>query len=88
MYTLQEKTLSICHTLSTLNLRMVSDHTSSGVRVGNLSLVPTRTKQTPTPGRSLGDQIQTDPAVVSGHLIPFPHDRLRVGERGFGQVVT
>jgi hypothetical protein len=37
----------------TLNSRMVSDHTSPVVYVGNLSLVPIRTKYAPTPGRSL-----------------------------------
>jgi hypothetical protein len=72
MYTLQEKTQSTRHTLSTLDLRMVPDHTSPMVRIGNLLLVPTRTKQTPTPGRSLGDRRQTGPAAFLGHLIPPP----------------
>jgi hypothetical protein len=44
MYTLQGKTWSTRHTLSTLDSRMVLDHTSPMVHVGNLSLVPTRTK--------------------------------------------
>jgi hypothetical protein len=35
----------------------------------NLSLVPMRLKQVPTPERSLDDQRQTGPAVVLGHLI-------------------
>jgi hypothetical protein len=74
--------------LSTLDLHRVPDPTSHVVCVGNLSLVPTMMKQTPTPGRSLGNQRQTDPAVALGHLIPLSHDSLGVGERGFGQVVT
>jgi hypothetical protein len=47
-------------------------HTSFVVRVGNLSLVPTRMKQAPTLERSLGDQRQTDPAIALGHLILPP----------------
>jgi hypothetical protein len=39
---------------------------------GNLLLVPTRMKQTPTPGRSLGDRKQTGSTVILGHLIPPP----------------
>jgi hypothetical protein len=46
--------------------------TSHVVRVSNLSLVPTRTKQTPTPGRSLGDWRQTGPVIILGHLISPP----------------
>jgi hypothetical protein len=72
MYTLQEKTRSTSRTLSTLDSRMVGmvvDHTSPVIHIDNLSLVPTRMKHDPTPGRSLGAS-------------------LRVGERGFGQVVT
>jgi hypothetical protein len=42
------------------------------VHVGNLSLVPTRLKQAPTPRRSLGDRRQTDSAIVLGHLTPPP----------------
>jgi hypothetical protein len=38
----------------------------------NLSLAPTKSKQAPTPGRSLGNQRQTDPTVVLGSLIPPP----------------
>jgi hypothetical protein len=38
----------------------------------NLSLTPTKSKQAPTPRRSLGDQIQTGLAVVLGGLIPPP----------------
>jgi hypothetical protein len=37
-----------------------------------LSLAHTKSKQTPTPGRSLGNQRQTDPAVVLGDLILPP----------------
>jgi hypothetical protein len=51
---------------------MVLDHTSPMVRVGNLSLVPTRMKHAPTPRRSLGDRRQTNPTVILGHLIPPP----------------
>jgi hypothetical protein len=72
MYTLQGKTQSTCHTLSTLDLHRVSDPTSHVVRVGKLLLVPTRTKHVPTPGRSLSDRRQTDPAVDLGHLICPP----------------
>jgi hypothetical protein len=88
MYTLHGKTRSTRPMLSTLDSRMVLDHTSPVVCVGNLSLVLIRTKQTPTPGRILGDRRLTDPTIVLGHLIPLPHDSLGVGERGFGQVVT
>jgi hypothetical protein len=38
----------------------------------NLSLAPMKLKQPPTPGRSLDNQRQTDPAVVLGGLIPPP----------------
>jgi hypothetical protein len=38
----------------------------------NLSLVPTRRKHAPTPGRSLGDRRQTGPTVILSHLIPPP----------------
>jgi hypothetical protein len=72
MYTLQGKTRSTHHTLFMLDLCMVPDHTSPVVYVGNLLLVPIRTKQAPTPVRSFGDRRQTGLAVVSGHLIPPP----------------
>ncbi len=72
MYTLQGKTRPTRHTLSTLDSHMVPDHTSPVVHTGYLSLVPTRMKQAPTPGRSLGDRRQTGPAVILGHLIPPP----------------
>jgi hypothetical protein len=68
MYTLQGKTRSTCNTLSMLDSCMVP----LVIHVVNLSLVPTRTKQAPTPGRSLGDQRQTGPAVTLGHLILPP----------------
>jgi hypothetical protein len=38
----------------------------------NLSLAPTKSKQAPRPGRSLGNQRQTDPAVMLVGLIPPP----------------
>jgi hypothetical protein len=66
------KTRSIHHTLSTLDSRMVPDHTSLVVRVGNFSLVSTRLKQTPTPVRSFGNRRQTGPVVALGHLILPP----------------
>jgi hypothetical protein len=69
MYTLQGKTQSIHHPFFTLDLCMVSDHTSPVVYVGNLSLVSTRMKHAPTPKKNLNDQRQTGPVVVSGHLI-------------------
>jgi hypothetical protein len=50
----------------------VPDRTSHVVRVVNLSLVPTRMKHAHTPGKSLGDRRQTDPAVILGHLVPPP----------------
>jgi hypothetical protein len=72
MYTLQGETRSTRHTLSTLDLHRVPDHTSHVVHVGNLSLVPTRMKHAPTPRRSLGDQRQTGPTVALCHLILPP----------------
>jgi hypothetical protein len=88
MYTLQGKTRSTRHTLFMLDSRMVPDHTSPMVHVGNLSLVLTKMKHAPTPRRSLGDRRRTGPAVILGHSFPLPHDSLGVGERGFGEVVT
>jgi hypothetical protein len=61
---------------------MVPDHTSPMVCIGNLSLVPTKLKQTPTSRRSLRDQRQTDPIVVLGHLIhPLMQQPWSWGER-------
>jgi hypothetical protein len=60
------------NTFSRLDPCMVPDHISRVDRVGNLSLVSTRSKQAPTLRRSLNDQRQTGPAVVLGHLIPPP----------------
>jgi hypothetical protein len=88
MYTLQGKTRSTRHMLSMLDSRMVPNHTSPVIRVGNLSLIPTRTEQAPRPGGNLGDRRQTGPTVVLVTSFPLPHDTLGVGERGFGQVVT
>jgi hypothetical protein len=67
----EENSINTSHAFHT-QLRMVPDHTSHVVHVCNLSLVPTRSKQGPTPGRSLGDQRQTGPADSLGHLIPPP----------------
>jgi hypothetical protein len=87
MYTLQGKTWSTCHTLSTLDSCMVLDHTSLVVRVGNLLLVPIRTKQAPRPGEvlSIEDRLAWSSSWITS--FPLPHDSLGVGERGFGQVV-
>jgi hypothetical protein len=68
---------------------MVPDHTYLTQSMhSNLSRSPTRSKQAPTPERNLGDQKQTDPAIVLGHPILPPHDNLRIGKGDFGQVVT
>jgi hypothetical protein len=84
----QGKTRSTRHTLFMLDSHMVPDRTSPMVHVGNLSLVPTKTKPAPTPEGSLGDRRQTSLTVILGHLIP-PTSRQRwYRERGFGQVVT
>jgi hypothetical protein len=72
MYTLQGKTRSTRHTLSTLDSCMDPDHTSHVVHIGNLLLVPTRLKYAPIPERSLGDQRQTGPTVALAHLILPP----------------
>jgi hypothetical protein len=55
-----------------LNPCRIPDHTSHMVHIGNLSLVSTRSKQTPTLRRSLGDKRHTGPAVAMGHLILPP----------------
>jgi hypothetical protein len=54
----------------------------------NLSLAPTKLKQAPTPGRSLDNQRQTDPAIVLGGLILLPMRQPWSRERGFGPMVT
>jgi hypothetical protein len=54
----------------------------------NLSLAPMKSKQAPTPRRSLGNQRQTSPAVVLGDLIPPPMRQPWSSERGFGPMVT
>jgi hypothetical protein len=88
MYTLQGKTLSTRHTLSMLDSSMLPDHTSPVVHVGNLSLVPTRTKNPLDPEEVLAieDRLARPPPSVTS--FPFPHDSLGVGERGFDQVIT
>jgi hypothetical protein len=76
------ETRSTCYTLFTLDSRRVSDHTSHVVHAGNILLVLTRLKQTPTPGRSLGDQRQTGPAVALGHhILPSSRQSWSRGER-------
>jgi hypothetical protein len=66
---------------STLDPCMVPDHTSYVVHVDNLSLVPTRSKQAPTPER-----LARPSSWVNS--FPLPHDSLGVGDRSFDQVVT
>jgi hypothetical protein len=69
---MQWKIRSTRHTLFMLDSRIVSDHTSHVVHIGNLSQVSTRMKHAPIPGRSLDDQRQTGPAVALDHLILTP----------------
>jgi hypothetical protein len=88
MYIIQEKTRPTRRTFFTLDSHMVPDHTSLVVHVRNLSLVPTRMKYAPTPKRNLVNQRQTGPVIALDHLFFLPHNSLRVGERGFNQVVT
>jgi hypothetical protein len=88
MYTLQGKTRSTHHTLFMLDLHRVSDPTSHVVRVGNLSLVPTRMKQALHPGEILATENRLTRPSFWVTLFPLPHDSLGVGGRGFGQVVT
>jgi hypothetical protein len=54
----------------------------------NLSLAPTKLKQAPTPGGSLGNQRKTGPTIVLVASFLLPCDNPRVGERGFGPMVT
>jgi hypothetical protein len=66
----------------------VQDHTPHVVHVGNLSLVPMRSKQALHPKEVLESKdrlARPSPWVASFFL---PHNSLRVGERGFSQVVT
>jgi hypothetical protein len=88
MYTLQGKTRSTHHMLSTLDPRRVPNHTSHLIHVGNLSLVPTRMKQILHPGEVLAakDRLARPSSWVTS--LSLPHNSLGVGERGFGQVVT
>jgi hypothetical protein len=65
----QGKTQTTCHMPSTLDLRMVLDHTSHMVHVGQPFTSPHEVKTSPTPGRSLDNQRQTGPAVILGGLI-------------------
>jgi hypothetical protein len=88
MYTLQGKTQSTRHTLPTLDLHRVPDPTFHVVRMGNLSLVPTRMKQALHPGEVLAteDRLAQPSSWVTS--FPHPHDSHGVGVRGFSQVVT
>jgi hypothetical protein len=88
MYTQQEKTWSTHHMLYTLDSRMVPNHTSPVVCIGNLSLVPTRSKQALHPEEVLINENRLARPSPWVTLFFLPHDNLGVGERGFGQVVT
>jgi hypothetical protein len=73
MYTLQGKPDQHATYASHSSSRMPGVRFLRAVPVrDNLSLAPTKSKQAPTPRRSLGDQIQTGLAVVLGGLIPPP----------------
>jgi molybdopterin-guanine dinucleotide biosynthesis protein A len=88
MYTLQGKTRSTCYTFSTLDSRMVLNHTSPMVRVGNLSSVPTGMKHARTPKKVLAtkDRLSQPSSWVASFFLPC--DSPGVGRRGFGPVVT
>jgi hypothetical protein len=88
MYTLQGKTRSTRHTLSTLDPCRVLNHTSHVVHVGNLLLVPRGQNRPLHPGEILAikDRLARPSSWVTS--FPLPHDSLGVGERGFDQVVT
>jgi hypothetical protein len=66
-----ENPINMSHAFNA-RFHMVLDHISLVVHVDNLSLVPIRMKHAPTPGRSLDDRRQTDPAIILSHLIPPP----------------
>jgi hypothetical protein len=73
---------------SMLDPRWVPDNIAHMVHIGNLLLVPMRSKHAPTPREVLVTKTKlarSSPWVTSFIL---PHDSLGVGERGFGQVVT
>jgi hypothetical protein len=67
----RENPINMSHAFHALFAYGLGPYISRGPR-RNLSLVPTRTKQTPTFGRSLSDRRQTGLAIVLGHLIPSP----------------
>jgi hypothetical protein len=71
-----------------LDPRWVPDNIAIMVHIGNLLLVPMRSKHAPTTREVLVTKTKlarSSPWVTSFIL---PHDSLGVGERGFGQVVT
>jgi hypothetical protein len=88
MYTLQRKTRSTCHTLSTLDLRMIPDHMSHVLCVGNLSLVPQGRNMPIHPGEVLAieNRLTRPSSWITAFLLL--HDSPGVGERCFDQVVT
>jgi hypothetical protein len=89
MYTLQGKSDQYA-TRIPRSIRVWSQNIclSRGQRMATIRVVPTRSKQAPTPERNLGDSKIDRP----GRCLGSPHSpsltRLGVGERGFGQVVT
>jgi hypothetical protein len=69
--------------------RMLSAHFLWAVPIcDNLSLAPAKSKQAPTPGRSLDNQRQTDPTVVLGALILPPMRQPWSRWRVFDPMVT
>jgi hypothetical protein len=83
MYTLQGKARSTHHTLFMLDLHRVTDPKSHVVRVGNLSLVPTRTKQALHPGEILAIENRLTRPSFWVTLFSLPHDSLGVGGERF-----
>jgi hypothetical protein len=89
MYTLQEKPdQHATHIPRSVRIWSQTICISCGQRMATFRVVPTRSKQAPTPRRNLGDQKQTRLAVILGHLILPPSAQPWSRERDFGQVVT
>jgi hypothetical protein len=81
MYTLQEKPdQHATHITRSVRIWSKTICISCGQRMSTFRVVPTRSKQAPTPRRNLGDQKQTRPAVILGHLRPSAQPWSR-GER-------
>jgi hypothetical protein len=86
MYTLHGKPSQ--HATRSVHIWSQTIHISRGQRIPTFRVVPTRSKQAPTPEEILATidrLVRPSPWVTSSF---FPHDRLSIGERGFGQVVT